>query len=246
MSQSKIRLGINIDHIATIKTNRKTPYPSLIEAVKIAQESGADLITVHLREDRRHIQDQDLRDIKNVATKLNLEMALTEEMLAICLETKPDFCCIVPEKREELTTEGGLDIRSMKDKKFNFLKDAINKMIQNNISPSLFIDPDINQIDYALKSGVKCIELHTGAYADTTNSKQQAEELDKLTKAAEYASKNKIRVHAGHGLNLSNLSNICKISQIEELNIGHSVVADSIFKGFKYAVQDFRRALDND
>ena len=120
MSKSKIRLGINIDHIATIKTNRKTPYPSLIDAVKIAEESGADLITIHLREDRRHIQDQDLRDIKNVATKLNLEMALTEEMLAICLETKPDFCCIVPERREELTTEGGLDIRSMKDNKFAF------------------------------------------------------------------------------------------------------------------------------
>ena len=243
MSQSKIRLGINIDHIATIKTNRKTPCPSLIDAVKIAEESGADLITVHLREDRRHIQDQDLRDIKNVATKLNLEMALTEEMLAICLETKPDFCCIVPEKREELTTEGGLDIRSMKDKKFNFLKDAINKMIQNNISPSLFIDPDINQIDYALKSGVKCIELHTGAYADTTNSKQQAEELDKLTKAAEYASKNKIRVHAGHGLTYASAKILSKIKGIQEFNIGHFLVGESIFEGMPSIIKKFKRIL---
>ena len=161
MARNKIRLGINIDHIATIKTNRKTSYPSLIEAVKIAEDSGADLITVHLREDRRHIQDQDLKDIKSVAQNLNLEMALTEEMLGICLQTKPNFCCIVPERREELTTEGGLDISGMTKSKFNFLKEAIDAMSKNNIVPSLFIDPDINQIDSTLQSGAKCIELHT-------------------------------------------------------------------------------------
>ena len=246
MSKNKIRLGINIDHIATIKTNRGTPYPSLIDAVKIAEDSGADLITVHLREDRRHIQDQDLIDVKSVARKLNLEMALTEEMLTICLNTQPDYCCLVPEKREELTTEGGLDISGMSKEKFNFLQEAILKMTKNNIIPSLFIDPDINQIDYAIKSGVSCIELHTGTYADSTNPNQQLQELEKLTIAAEYANKNKIQVHAGHGLNLSNLSNICKISQIEELNIGHSVIADSIFKGLRCAVKDFRSSLDND
>ena len=246
MSKSKIRLGINIDHIATIKTNRKTPYPSLTDAVKIAEDSGADLITIHLREDRRHIQDQDLRDIKSVASKLNLEMALTDEMVDICLSTKPDFCCIVPERREELTTEGGLDLKGMTSDKFSFLEKSIKSMHENNIKVSLFVDPDINQIDYCFKSGAACIELHTGTYANSVDSKQQEKELDRIKIAAEHASKNNIQVHAGHGLNLSNLANICRISQIEELNIGHAVVADSVFKGFKKAVQDFRKAVDND
>tara|TARA_B100000035_G_scaffold270180_1_gene244390 strand:+ start:790 stop:1530 length:741 start_codon:yes stop_codon:yes gene_type:complete len=246
MSKSKIRLGINIDHIATIKTNRKTPYPSLIDAVKIVEDSGADLITVHLREDRRHIQDQDLRDIKLVASTLNLEMALTDEMVNICLSTKPNYCCIVPERREELTTEGGLDIKGMTSDKFSFLKDSIKRMHSNNIKVSLFIDPDIDQIVYCLKSGATCIELHTGSYADSVDLKQKEKELDRIKIAAEYASKNNIQVHAGHGLNLSNLQKICRISQIEELNIGHSVVADSIFKGLKKAVQDFRKAIDHD
>ena len=246
MARNKIRLGINIDHIATIKTNRKTSYPSLIEAVKIAEDSGADLITVHLREDRRHIQDQDLNDIKLVAQNLNLEMALTEEMLGICLQTKPNFCCIVPERREELTTEGGLDISGMTKSKFNFLKEAIDAMSKNNIVPSLFIDPDIKQIDSTLESGAKCIELHTGTYSDATDLDHQEMEMSRLKSAAEYASDNEIQVHAGHGLNLSNLTKVCRITQIEEVNIGHSVVADSIFKGLKRAVQDFRSALDND
>ena len=243
MVRNKIRLGINIDHIATIKTNRKTSYPSLIEAVKIAEDSGADLITVHLREDRRHIQDQDLKDIKSVAQKLNLEMALTEEMLGICLQTKPNFCCIVPERREELTTEGGLDISGMTESKFNFLKEVIDTLSKNNIVPSLFIDPDIKQIDSTLESGAKCIELHTGTYSDAIDLDHREMEMSRLKSAAEYASDNKIRVHAGHGLNLSK---VCRITQIEEVNIGHSVVADSIFKGLKSAVQDFRSALDND
>ena len=202
MARNKIRLGINIDHIATIKTNRKTSYPSLIEAVKIAEDSGADLITVNLREDRRHIQDQDLKDIKSVAQKLNLEMALTEEMLGICLQTKPDFCCIVPERREELTTEGGLDISGMTKSKFNFLKEAIDAMSKNNIVPSLFIDPDIKQIDSTLESGAKCIELHTGTYSDATDLHHQEKEISRLKFAAEYASDNNFQVHGGHGFYL--------------------------------------------
>ena len=152
MIKRRIRLGINIDHIATIKTNRRTSYPSLKEAVTVVEKSGADLITVHLREDRRHIQDQDLKDIKATARKLNLEMALTNEMLNICLSIKPDYCCIVPEKREELTTEGGLDIKSMSVEKFSFLKKAINSIEKNDTQVSLFIDPDLEQIDYSKKS----------------------------------------------------------------------------------------------
>ena len=146
MIKRRIRLGINIDHIATIKTNRRTSYPSLKEAVTVVEKSGADLITVNLREDRRHIQDQDLKDIKATARKLNLEMALTNEMLNICLSIKPDYCCIVPEKREELTTEGGLDIKSMSVEKFSFLKKAINSIEKNDTQVSLFIDPDLNKL----------------------------------------------------------------------------------------------------
>ena len=172
-------------------------------------------------------------------------MALTEEMLDICLQTKPNFCCIVPERREELTTEGGLDISGMTESKFNFLKEAIDAMSKKNIVPSLFIDPDTEQIDRTLESGAKCIELHTGTYSDAIDLNQEME-ITRLKSAAEYASNNNIRVHAGHGLNLSNLSEICRITQIEEVNIGHSVVADSIFKGLKKAVQDFRSVLDND
>ena len=246
MAKNRIRFGVNIDHIATIKTNRKTTYPSLIDAVTIAEKNGADLITVHLREDRRHIQDQDLIEIKEKAKLLNLEMALTDEMIEICLHTMPAFCCIVPEKRQELTTEGGLDIKGMNTKKFNFLINTIQKIQSYNIIPSLFIDPDTEQIDFCIKVGVKVIELHTGSYAEAKDKNDKIHQLNRLRMAAELASKNDIRVHAGHGLNLSNLSEICKIPQVEELNIGHAVIADSIFKGFEKSVQDFRSAIDND
>ena len=246
MVKNRIRLGVNIDHIATIKTNRKTTYPSLVEAVRIAENSGADLITVHLREDRRHIQDQDLSEIKEKAKLLNLEMALTAEMIDICIQTLPAYCCIVPEKRQELTTEGGLDMKGMDDKKFNFLIDAIKKIQSRSIAVSLFIDPDPIQIDFCIRTGAKAIELHTGSYAEAHNKNDQEYELNRLKKAAEYAYINNMRVHAGHGLNLSNLSEICKIPQVEELNIGHAIIADSIFKGFEKSVQDFRSAIDND
>ena len=245
MEKNKIRLGVNIDHIATIRTNRNTDYPSLIEAVNIAEQNGADLITVHLREDRRHIQDQDLFDIRPIAKTLNLEMALTNEMIDICMAAKPDYCCIVPEKREELTTEGGLDIIGMGSNQFNLLSNSIDKFQNNKIKVSLFIDPDISQIDYAIKSGATCIELHTGSYANAMSSDIENKELNRIKVAAQFASESKLQVHAGHGLNLSNLSDICKIPAIEELNIGHAIIADSIFKGFKQAVNDFRSAIDN-
>ena len=246
MVKNRIRFGVNIDHIATIKTNRKTSYPSLIDAVTIAEKNGADLITVHLREDRRHIQDQDLVEIKEKAKLLNLEMALTNEMIEICLQTMPAFCCIVPEKRQELTTEGGLDIKGMDNEKFNLLINTIRKIQSNGIAPSLFIDPELEQIDCCIKAGVKAVELHTGSYAEAQDQNDIIDELNRLRRAAEYASNNDMHVHAGHGLNLSNLSEICKIPQIEELNIGHAIIADSIFKGFEKSVQDFRSAIDND
>tara|TARA_B100000902_G_scaffold338497_1_gene340115 strand:- start:130 stop:870 length:741 start_codon:yes stop_codon:yes gene_type:complete len=246
MVKNRIRLGVNIDHIATIKTNRKTSYPSLVDAVSIAEKNGADLITVHLREDRRHIQDQDLIEIKEKANLLNLEMALTSEMVNICLQVMPAFCCIVPEKRKELTTEGGLDIKGMNNDKFNFLIESIQNIQSKNIDVSLFIDPDLDQIDCCIQAGVKVVELHTGSYAESQSEQKRKYELNRLISAAEHASQNKIRVHAGHGLNLSNLSEICKIPQIEELNIGHAIIADSIFKGFEKSVQNFRSAIDND
>ena len=238
------RLGVNIDHIATLKSNRRTEYPSLIKAVQIAENNGADLITIHLREDRRHIQDQDVADIRANAKVLNLEMALTEEMVKICVRTKPDYCCIVPEKREELTTEGGLDILNMNDNQFNFLEEAIDKIHKNGSIVSLFIDPEIKHIDRCIKTGAKCIELHTGSYANATSSNKE-NELRRIKDAANYASKFNLQVHAGHGLNLSNLGDVCKISTIEELNIGHAIIADSIFKGFKQAVIDYRSAINN-
>ena len=239
------RLGVNIDHIATLKTNRKTDYPSLIKAVQIAEDNGADLITIHLREDRRHIQDQDVIDIRANAKVLNLEMALTKEMINICLSTKPDYCCIVPEKREELTTEGGLDLLNMTDNHFNFLVDAIDAIHKNGSLVSLFIDPEIQQIDRCINSGAKCIELHTGSYANAMSSNDKNNELNRIEDAANYAFQYNLQVHAGHGLNLSNLSDICKISTIEELNIGHAIIADSIFKGFEQAVIDYRSAINN-
>ena len=172
-------------------------------------------------------------------------MALTKEMIDICMAAKPDYCCIVPEKREELTTEGGLDIISMSSNQFDLLSSSINKFQNNQIKVSLFIDPVLSQIDYAIKSGARCIELHTGAYANAINSEIENKELNRIKVAAQYASESNLQVHAGHGLNLSNLSDICKIPEIEELNIGHAIVADSIFKGFKQAVNDFRKAIDN-
>ena len=201
----KIRLGVNIDHVANIRNARGDNYPSPLRAALLAQKNGADSVTIHLREDRRHIQDQDVIDIRATAKVLNLEMALTEEMVNICINIKPDYCCIVPEKREELTTEGGLDLLNMTDNHFNFLVDAIDAIHKNGSIVSLFIDPDIQQIDRCINSGAKCIELHTGSYANAMSSNDKNNELNRIKDAANYASKYNLQVHAGHGLNLSNL-----------------------------------------
>lgn len=243
---NKIRLGVNIDHIATLKTNRKTDYPSLIQAVKVAEKSGADLITIHLREDRRHIQDSDVFEIRNKANLLNLEMALTDEMINICIKVKPDYCCIVPEKREELTTEGGLDLVSMSKNKLEYLSSTIEKILKNGTRVSLFIDPEIEQIDRAVEVGANCVELHTGKYAELYFSPSKDTELDRIAKSAEYAKSKDLQVHAGHGLNLLNLPDICKIRFIEELNIGHAIISDSIFKGLEKTISEYKGIIDYD
>ncbi|MBS83007.1 MAG: pyridoxine 5'-phosphate synthase [Gammaproteobacteria bacterium] len=235
MNRKHIKLGVNIDHIAFIKKSRNTDYPDLLKAVDIAQEAGADQITIHLREDRRHIQDIDVKNIRSKAQILNLEMALTEEMVAVAMQNKPNFCCLVPEKREEITTEGGLDLIKMNKSKLNYLKETIIILNKNNIQTSIFIDPDIEQIEKAINCEAKIIELHTGAYA---NSNNKTYELEKLKNAAHFASQNNISVNAGHGLNIENVGLICDLPHIKELNIGHSIIARSVYIGLKDAIKE--------
>ena len=242
-----LRLGVNIDHVTTVREARYRGQlhgePCPIEAIRLSEAAGAHGITAHLREDRRHIQDRDIWAIRDaVKTRLNFEMANTEEIVNIATKLKPETVCLVPENRNEVTTEGGLDVTNQ----IESIKATNEKLSQAGIEVSLFIDPDLEQIDYSKKSGAKVIELHTGSYADATNEDEKIHELGRIKNAAEYAFHKDMQVHAGHGLNLSNLSKVCRITQIEEINIGHSVVADSIFKGLKSAVQDFRSALDND
>ncbi|MBH44311.1 MAG: pyridoxine 5'-phosphate synthase [Gammaproteobacteria bacterium] len=235
MNDKYIKLGINIDHLAFIKKSRNTDYPDLLEAVDIAEKAGADQITIHLREDRRHIQDIDVKKIRSKAKILNLEIALTEEMVSIALENQPNSCCLVPEKREEVTTEGGLDLQGMTTSKINFLKKTINKFKENNIKTSIFIDPDIQQIEKAIECNAKIIELHTGTYANSINP---ADELMKLNEVACFASNKGLCVNAGHGLNIKNVRSICDIQAIEELNIGHAIIARSVFIGLKDAIKE--------
>ena len=241
----KIRLGVNVDHIAFIKQARKTNYPSLVDAVKIAEGAGADLITIHLREDRRHIQDKDLFEIRKNCKVLNLEMALTKEMVDIALKNLPNYCCIVPEKREELTTEGGLDLISMSVEKTNYLIKTIEAFREKNIITSLFIDPDFAQIDRSKEVGSKIIELHTGTYAEVNNDQQKKIELDKLKSAARYAHEKDLIVNAGHGLDYKNVKEICNIDYLNELNIGHSIIAESVFIGLDDAIKKMISIISN-
>lgn len=233
-----ILLGVNIDHIATIRQARHTPYPDLLKAALIAEQSGADGITVHLREDRRHIQDRDLNLLMaNIQTRLNLEMAVTDEMIAIACNTKPFACCLVPEKRAELTTEGGLDVVTH----FEAVKYAAHKLADAGIEVSLFIDPEIDQIDAAAKTGATVIELHTGAYANRDAAVHN--ELTRLQTAAHYANQAGLQVNAGHGLNFENVAAICAIPEIVELNIGHSIIAQAIFSGLAQTVADLKQRM---
>ncbi len=236
-----IRLFINVDHVATVREARKTDEPDPLQAALLAEMAGSDGITVHLREDRRHIQDHDVVRIReSIKTKLNLEMAPTDEMLNIALETKPYQVSLVPEKREEITTEGGLDIFSMEDK----LQEMGAKFKENKILFSLFIDPDPKQVEASKKVGADSVEFNTGRYTEHKDANRIAEELDKIRSSSKLASKLGLRVFAGHGLNNQNVIAIAAIPEIEELNIGHNIVAKSIYLGMEKAVKEMFHAID--
>ena len=236
---SPIFLGVNIDHVATLRQARGTTYPRPAEAAYIAETAGADSITVHLREDRRHIQDHDLDEINEVMrTHMNLEMAVTDEMIAIAKRIKPSDVCLVPEKREELTTEGGLDVAGQLDK----VGAACSELRDANIRVSLFIDPDREQLDAAVAAGAPVVELHTGKYADTDGD-HQAAELERIIDAAKYGDELGLVVNAGHGLHYDNVQPIARIEQIVELNIGHAIIARAVFDGLGPAVVEMKRLM---
>jgi pyridoxine 5-phosphate synthase len=235
-----IYLGVNIDHVATVRQARGSQYPEPVHAAFVAEQAGADGITVHLREDRRHIQDRDVFLLREtIQTRLNFEMGVTDEMLGIALKLKPEFCCLVPEKRQELTTEGGLDIVGQ----FSKIDNAVKTLAAENILVSLFIDADFKQIDAVAKAGAPYIEIHTGAYADATCPKIQRAELERIRAAAEYAASLGIIVNAGHGLHFHNVQAIAAIPQMYELNIGHALIARAIFTGLGPAVAEMKRLM---
>lgn len=240
MNKQSILLGVNIDHIATLRQARGTRYPDPLQAALVAEQAGADGITAHLREDRRHIQDRDIALLKELLhTRLNLEMAVTDEMLAIAIKTQPYACCLVPEKRAELTTEGGLDVVGNLPR----LQQACAVLADAGIAVSLFIDPVVAQIDAAVAAGAPVIELHTGGYADAPTASLQAEELARIQTAAHYAHSAGLQVNAGHGLHFHNVEAICAIPQIVELNIGHSIIAQALFSGLAQTVRDLKQLM---
>ena len=235
-----IYLGVNIDHIATLRQARKTRYPSLVEAALMAETAGADSITLHLREDRRHIQDADVAILRQVLkTKMNLEMAVTEEMLGIACATLPQDVCLVPEKREELTTEGGLDVTGQ----FSKIQAACARLADSGIRVSLFIDPEAAQLDAAREAGAPVVEIHTGAYADAITDAARIVEFERIRKAVAYGQGIGLTVNAGHGLTYHNVQPIAALPGIHELNIGHAIVAQALFVGWKEAVSDMKRLM---
>ena len=239
---SNVYLGVNIDHVATLRNARGTNYPDPVFAASIAEQAGADGITTHLREDRRHINDRDVRILREtIKTRMNLEMAVTNEMVNIAVGLAPEFVCMVPENRKEITTEGGLNVKAnLRD-----VADAVNKLSNVGTLCSLFIDADKEQIDAAFESGAPFIELHTGRYADALTIKDKTEELKRLADMAEYASLKGLRVNGGHGLNYNNVADIAQIPQIEELNIGHSIIARAVFTGLSEAVSEMKRIIES-
>ncbi len=235
-----ILLGVNVDHIATLRQARGTSYPDPVYAASVAEHAGADGITVHLREDRRHIQDRDIYVLKETLnTRMNLEMAVTDEMLAIACDVKPVFCCLVPEKREELTTEGGLDVAGQLSK----ITDAVAQLAAVGTQTSLFIDADKKQIDAALASKATYIEIHTGKYADAPTEDEQQAELNRLIEGIKYAHSLGLKVNAGHGLNYFNVKPIAAIEEIIELNIGHAIIARAVIDGLDKAIRDMKRLM---
>ena len=234
-----IFLGVNIDHIATIREARGTNYPSPIEGALLCEKSGADSITLHLREDRRHIQDSDVEILRDqLTTKMNLEMAATDEMIAIAAKIKPQDCCLVPEKREELTTEGGLEVASQ----ISRMSDVCSQLAESKVIVSLFIDAQKDQIDAAKECGAPVIELHTGHYADTTGDEQRSE-FERIKAMATYAHSIGLQVNAGHGLTMENTTEIAELPEIVELNIGHSIIARAVFIGLEAATREMKNLM---
>lgn len=238
----QVLLGVNIDHVATVRQARGTDYPSVIEAAGLAIQGGADAITVHLREDRRHIQDEDVRLLCVQGTvRVNLEIAVTGEMIAIALERAPAEVCLVPEKREELTTEGGLDVTANPDA----IAAAVKRLSAAGIRVSLFIDPDRDQLRASAAAGAPVVELHTGAYADASGAEQEAE-FERLQDACRFGHGLGLQINAGHGLHLENVNRVARLPHMTELNIGHAIVARALFVGLEEAVAEMKRAMRGD
>jgi pyridoxine 5-phosphate synthase len=240
-AKQPILLGVNIDHVATIRQARGTLFPEVVQAALVAEQAGADGITAHLREDRRHIQDRDIDLLAAmVQTRLNLEMAVTDEMVGIASRVRPAACCLVPEKRAELTTEGGLDVAG----NFDRMRWACETLGAAGVEVSLFIDAEPGQVEAAAKAGAPVIELHTGHYAEAVGAGAQRRELERLRTAAELAAGLGLVVNAGHGLHYHNVAEICRIPEFRELNIGHSIVARALFSGLAEAVRDMKRIME--
>lgn len=236
----RLRLGVNVDHVATIRQARGTAYPDPVHAGLLAARAGADSITIHLREDRRHIQEHDVERMRRRSgIPINLEMAVTEPMLRLACRERPAYCCLVPERRRELTTEGGLDVTGQIRK----VAAACRRLANAGIEVALFVDPDPRQLTAALKTGAPHLEIHTGSYADATSAAARRMELKRIQKFARAAHRAGVEIHAGHGLNLENVGDIAAIPQIVELNIGHSIVARALYIGFPAAVREMRQAM---
>ncbi|HHH48994.1 MAG TPA: pyridoxine 5'-phosphate synthase [Gammaproteobacteria bacterium] len=233
-------LGVNIDHVATLRQARGTRYPEPIQAAIAAEQAGADAITLHLREDRRHIQDRDVEMLRDILlTRMNLEMAVTEEMLAIAARIRPQDCCLVPERREELTTEGGLDVAGQEAR----MRDACARLAEAGVRVSLFIDADAAQVEAAKAVGAPVIEIHTGHFADAENTEQRQRELARVVEATRLGLELGLQVNAGHGLNYQNVQAIAAIPGISELNIGHAIIARAVFTGLEAAVREMKRLM---
>ena len=235
-----IKLGLNIDHVATLRQARGTRYPNLVRAALICEEAGADAITLHLREDRRHIQDEDVRILRGMLqTRMNLECAVTEEMIDNALRIRPHDICLVPERREEITTEGGLDVV----RHYDAVKAATERCLAAGIRVSLFIDPEERQLEAARKLGAPVVEIHTGRYADADSVPEREQELERIRKAVAHGHALGLQVNAGHGLNYHNVQPIVAIPHVAELNIGHAIIAEAVFVGLEQAVKNMKALL---
>ncbi|MFS1563048.1 MAG: pyridoxine 5'-phosphate synthase [Candidatus Arsenophonus phytopathogenicus] len=237
---AELLLGVNIDHVATVRNARGTQYPDPLHAAFLAEQAGADGITVHLREDRRHITDRDVKLLRQtLQTRMNLEMAITDEMVNFACQIKPQSCCLVPERREEVTTEGGLDVVGQQA----LVATAVKRLTKAGITVSLFIDAKEQQIDAAVEIGAPFIEIHTGAYADAKSELKQQEEFKRIKQAISYATAKKLKVNAGHGLTYHNVQRIAQLPDIYELNIGHAIIGRALFSGMATAVSDMKKIL---